>query len=344
MVGRLRRLALGISPDEASFAVRGFRVGDPRVCQRLECGGRSFIEGYLAALETGGADRIAVSLERVAPEFRGFAFEGAAMGFALLDGITPWRRSRLERFMHGAASPHVYMAHVGAGWALARLPHWRRRVTVYLGRFDRLFRWLVVDGYGFHEGFFRWREFFLDHAQPSGLRGYERRAFDQGLGRCLWFVAGGDPARVVELIDGIPADRHADLWSGLGLACTYAGGAGEDTLVQLCREADAFRPDMRQGAAFAAKARQRAGNPAADTDLACDIVCGMTTAEAAAVTDEALEDLPPDPADPDIDAGPGGREPAYETWRRRIRERFAQAGVRRSYAPGTSGVHLAASS
>jgi hypothetical protein len=41
--------------------------------------------------------------------------------------------------------------------------------------------------------------------------------------------------------------------------------------------------------------------------------CGMSAAEAAAVTDEAKLGLP----------GTGGPVPAFEIWRERIRERFA---------------------
>jgi len=33
----------------------------------------------------------------------------------------------------------------------------------------------------------------LELATPAKLSAYEQRAFDQGLGRCLWFVVGGDP-------------------------------------------------------------------------------------------------------------------------------------------------------
>jgi hypothetical protein len=43
------------------------------------------------------------------------------------------------------------MVHIGAGWTLARL---FGRAEHYLATKDSLLRWLVVDGYGFHEGYF----------------------------------------------------------------------------------------------------------------------------------------------------------------------------------------------
>lgn len=68
------------------------------------------------------ADDLAVRLSSIEPEVRGFAFEGAAMGLALLDHLTPWRRDRFERFLSGPGDRHAYMVHVGAGWVFARLP------------------------------------------------------------------------------------------------------------------------------------------------------------------------------------------------------------------------------
>jgi hypothetical protein len=51
------------------------------------------------------------------------------------------------------------MAHVGIGWAIARLPWLRRRIEQPLNRLDSLLRWLAVDGYGFHEGYFYWPDY-----------------------------------------------------------------------------------------------------------------------------------------------------------------------------------------
>jgi hypothetical protein len=89
----------------------------------------------------------------------------------------------------------------------------------------------------------------------------------------------------------------------------------EADLLALGESAGAYRPQLAQGVAFAAKARERAGNPAAHTDMASRLLCGMSAAEAAAVTDETLLDLPPD-----------GDVPAYEVWRLRIQARLGGAG------------------
>jgi hypothetical protein len=100
------------------------------------------------------------------------------------------------------------MLHVGAGWALARLP---RRVESNLYRFDPLLRWLVLDGYGFHQGYFHWRRFVARQERPKRLSPYALRAFGQGLGRSLWFVNGAEAGRVARCIAGVTPERRSDL-------------------------------------------------------------------------------------------------------------------------------------
>ncbi len=310
LVGALLKLCFGISPSETTFERRGFRGGEGGARERLERIGPAFAAGYHAALDTDSPVRLAPQLDAVVPALRGFAYEGAAMGLALRDLLTPWRRDRLKNFLRGPGDAHAYMAHVGAGWVLARKPGGVER---YLEKFDPLLRWLLIDGYGFHEGFFKWPRYLGGQSIPARLHGYARRVFDQGLGRSLWFVDGADTRRIPKTIESFPRERQADLWSGVGLACVYAGEVGEDALVSLRDAAGDFHSLLAQGAAFAAKARQRAGNLAPYHDLACGVLCGLTALEAAHVSDAALENLPSD-----------GVEPAYEIWRRRIQQVFAQ--------------------
>lgn len=302
---------LSISPKEATFERRGFLKGNSEAQQRLEKVGFTFLHGYHLALEEGrNLERLELELNLVKAEWRGFAFEGAAMGLALLDFMTPWQRNRLQRFWQNAGSNHIYMVHVGLGWMLARLP-WR--IEESLKQTDPLLRWLAIDGYGFHEGYFHWHRYLKNRAMLKLLSGYACRAFDQGLGRSLWFVKGANVNEISGTISNFSLERQSDLWSGIGLACAYAGGADRSTIEALQTLAQLYRPQLAQGAAFAAKARQRAGNPAAHTELACQILCGLPSTAAAEVTDTALEQLPSD-----------GIEPAYEIWRQRIQARFVR--------------------
>jgi hypothetical protein len=308
LLGQARRRFLGLSPAEASFARRGFRAGEEKARQRLEQIGVTFLSGYHAALEETEFIALARRLEIVETDLRGFAFEGTAMGLALLDYFTPWRKDRWRTFTSRLGQPHIYMMHVGLGWALARL---RRSVTPYLARLDPLLGWLVVDGYGFHEGYFGWPRYIGQQAIPARLESYERRVFDQGLGRSLWFVKGADVGAVANAINAFPSARRSDLWSGVGLACAYAGGCGRAAIESLRAAVKEHLPALAQGVAFAAKTRQRAANLNLHTETVCRLICGQSAHAVAAITDAALEDL---------------REesglPAYEVWRRRIQNKF----------------------
>ena len=312
-LGRLRQFLFGISLEEATFARRGFQGCEGKAQQRLEQIGYTFIQGYQAALEDGEFEVLVPRLNKFEAEFRGFAFEGTAMALTLLDYLLPWKK-RLHAFLSGPGSAHAYMVHVGAGWALARL---RRRAERLLARLDPLLCWLSIDGYGFHEGYFSWRRYVGEKVIPVQLPSYGRRVFDQGLGRSLWFINGAAVDRISATIATFSPTRHGDLWSGVGLACAYGGGVNRSDIEALRTAAESYRPQLAQGATFAAKARQRAGNPAVHTNLACEILCGLSSDLAANVTDVALKDLP-------LDSG----EPAYEIWRQRIQAQFAMQEVR----------------
>jgi hypothetical protein len=310
--GRVARRLLGIDPAEATFARRGFS-GTAAARRRLEAVGGAFLDGYHAALEAGSTEELGPRLDAAAgAEMRGFAYEGAAMALALLDRLAPWRRGRLDAFLRGPGDPHAYMVHVGAGWALARL---RRPLRGVPRGMDPLLGWLAADGYGFHEAYFHPSRCVEERALPPRVWGYALRAFDQGVGRALWFVHGADPARVAASITRFPEPRHGDLWSGAGLACAYAGGPSGDEAAALAHLAGPHRPALAQGAAFAAAARERARNPAPHTDRACRELCGLSAVGAAAVTDASRRDL-----------APLGALPAYEAWRLRIQQRFAPEG------------------
>jgi len=308
----IRRL-LCISAEESLFRVRRFLPGDAAKQQRMESVGQTFICGYNAALESGTPADVAGRLNSVELESRGFAFEGAAMALTLLDELAFRRTSRFRVFLDGPGQAHAYMLHVGAGWAYARLPWLKWRIRGSIQRLDPLLRWLAVDGFGFHEGYFHWPRVGERRQIPIGLQGYARRAFDQGLGRVLWFVMCADPARVSRAIAGFPESRRPDLWSGIGLACTYAGGCDTGELEELCDRSGGSRRALAQGAAFAAKTRQRAGNLVPHTEEACGVICGLSAADAAAVTDNALQRLPGD-----------GDIPAFEIWRQRIQREFVR--------------------
>jgi hypothetical protein len=284
---------------------------------RLEQIGAAFLGGYHLALAAGQPDQVTPALAEVGRDLRGFAFEGAAMGLALLDHLTPWGGTRIGRFLKGAGEPHCYMVHVAVGWVWARLP---LRIESAKRGLDPLLSWLAYDGWGFHEGFFHWPKYIRAQPVPRRLTGYQRRVFDQGLGRSFWFVNGGNPGLIAGTVEGFPFERQADLWSGIGLAAVYAGQLAEMELFELRERAGEHWPSLAQGAAFAAKARIRAGNPTEYNNFATERLTGLSAVAAAHVTDAALENLP-------ASASP----PSYEIWRRRIQSHFEARRTLRNF-------------
>jgi hypothetical protein len=307
-VPSLRKLVLGIPLEETSFERRGFRGGTPQIRRRFDAIGQAFVAGYHAALDVA-PERLPERLQSIDHELRGFAYEGAAMGFAILDLITPWRRDRWRSFIEGTGNPHMYMVLVGAGWAVARMGGNARR---FIPGENPMLESLVFDGIGFHDGYFHWPRTIETKQRPERLTGSALRAFDQGLGRSLWFVDGGEPKRIARTIAGFDHRRRPDLWAGVGLAAAYAGGVSHVELIQLREAAGGCMPEVAQGAAFAAEARRRAGNPAPHTDLACNVLCGMQASDAAEITEHVLRDLSAESGSAD-----------YEDWRRGIQSRFS---------------------
>ena len=271
---RLRLAAFGIGLREARLDVRRIppTTADKRAA--LESAAEAFIRGYLAAVTTADPDETAVRCTSAPPALRGFAFEGGAMGCALLDLAWPFGAARFRRFIAGAARHHVYMAHVGAGWALARCP-WG--LVGFVRHLDPLLAPLAFDGMGFHAAFFHSRRVVAECRSPLHRR-LHADAFDNGIGRAIWFVAGARPDEAATIVARFPAARRGALWSGIALAATYLGGAEPCELAAIVPAARGYEREVAVGAAFAAKARQRAGNMIPATELACAALCGLAGA------------------------------------------------------------------
>jgi hypothetical protein len=302
--------------------VRGFHVKNADSQELLEGVGRTFLTGYGYAVEARSAAEAEERLEEIPVQFRGFAYEGAAMGCTMLDAMPGSSGRRFAGLLAGRGAQHVYMAYIGAGWAMARLPKFRwSRIQAP----DPLLRWLVLDGYGFHQAYFHTDKYV--HGQFSdpgfgwpadGPRQYSSRVIDQGIGRAMWFVGGTDAELVTSMIGKFPEARRPDLYSGAGLAASYAGGAAEAELRGFLERAGDYRADVAQGSAFAATARVHAGLVVAHTQLAAQVFCGITPEQAAKVCENALPEQ--------VLAGDPGDLPAYEVWRQRISAELTSLG------------------
>ncbi|NYT95316.1 DUF1702 family protein [Salinispora sp. H7-4] len=312
------RRKLALSPDLVDFARRGFRTDRPQTRTVLERAATAFLDGYNRGLDTPyGQPTI---LDGLPAELRGFRAEGAAMSAVLLDRLSPTRHGRFAVQLR-AHPRHHYLLHVGAGWALAKLDTVSAGTLGRLGRLGSesgLLRWLAYDGYGFFKVFFlrdptlaRWRR----HPAPCDPTCAIRY---QGLGRSLWFRECGDPAAVAGRIAGMPAVHRGDVWSGVGLAATYANGVSPDDHALLRRLAGDHRAALAQGAAFAAEARRADGTAGPAVDATARILTGASADTAAEWTWQARHGL-----------GRADATPAdYGEWRTRVQRIAASHGAR----------------
>jgi len=320
----LRRRILTPNVSATKLETRGFYVKSPAAKELLEMVGQTFLTGYAYAVEARSPAAAEERLEEIPVQFRGFAYEGAAMGCTMLDAMPVGGGGRFSGLLAGRGSAHIYMAYIGAGWAMARLPGFR---WSKIQAPDPLLRWLVLDGYGFHQAYFHTQRYVHEQFRDArfgwpadGPRWYASRALDQGIGRALWFVGGTDAELVATMIGKFPEARRSDLYSGAGLAACYAGGADSGELSAFWQHAGDYRPQVALGCAFAATARVQAGLVVPHTQVATQLFCGMTAEQAAKVCANAL----PEQVRPDQSAQ--GEPPAYEVWRQCIAAELVSLG------------------
>lgn len=310
-VGKVSALLLRQTYGQVDFGRRRFRLRSGPARERLEASARAFLGGVNAAVDHVEIGAIVDRIEQSEPQWRGFAYEGAGMGCALLDLVTVSHGRRSAALLEVTAATYPHLVHTGMGWAHARLklrPWWGLPVG------NPLLRWLAWDGFGFHQGFFRSDAVIGRSTVERGLSPERRAIRDQGLGRALWFHECADPEGIVERVRQFPRDRRADLWSGVGLAATYAGGAASAELDQLAMLAGQHAAAMAQGSAFACAARRASGIVPEHVEQAAAVLTGVCVAEAAGWTDRALAELGTNPH--------SARD--YEQWRAKIRRCWSE--------------------
>jgi hypothetical protein len=316
-LGSIRRRLLTPSLREVSFAGRGFPAAPAGGTRTLEAVPQAVICGFEWGIDARDQWEVERRLELVEAPHRGFAYEGATMAFTVLDAMGRGHRTR--DLLLGPGQRHIFLAYIGIGFAMARLPRplWRKVLPDLGGTpYHPTMSWLAVDGYGFDRAYFetsRW----VDRQQPAtpypwqGRPDYFPRAADQGVGRALWFIHCGQGAEVAAAVGRFASERQADLWSGVGLAATFAGGCDPAGVTALRRSAGACAPDLAQGAVFAAKARDYSGVVPPHTAATLLGLTDLTVPAASALADQVA-----------VDPGHSGATPAYELWRQRVRAHF----------------------
>ncbi|MFF2040698.1 DUF1702 family protein [Kitasatospora sp. NPDC058170] len=317
LLGSLRRLVLAPQFAEVTFARRGFPVTPTDATRHLEAVPQAVVCGFEWGMDVRDQWEIERRLDLVEPEQRGFAYEGAVMAFTVLDATAGGTRTR--DLLLGPGQPHVFLAYIGIGFAMARLPRplWRKVLPDLSGTpYHPVMSWLAVDGYAFDRAYFdtaRWvdRQHVPAPYPWQGSKEYFPRAVDQGIGRALWFINGGHPEQVAAAVGRFPGHRQPDLWSGVGLAATFAGGCPNEGLAALRTAAGRSRAELAQGAVFAIRARSYSGYVPPHSAAAVELLTGRSVEQAVKIADDGA-----------THSGDGSH-PAYELWRSRVRHEFS---------------------
>jgi enediyne biosynthesis protein E2 len=324
IIGSVRRLVFTPELADVTFTKRGFpgvAGASPAVTRRLELIPQTVICGFEWGIDARDQWEVERRLAAVDPELRGFACEGVTMAFTILDAMGRGHRTR--DLLRGAGRPHVLLAYIGMGFAMARLPRrlWPKVVPDLSGDpYYPTMSWLAVDGYGFDRAYFDTRRWVGEQRVPrpydwDGSPDYFIRAVDQGIGRALWFICGARVPDVAAAVERFASHRRPDLWSGIGLAAAFAGGCDHEGLAALRRASGEHAPELATGAVLATKARVYAGFVPAHAALAADALAGLTVEAVSALADDGT-----------VHAG-DGRLPAYELWRQNIAAHFRQAAA-----------------
>jgi hypothetical protein len=203
-------------------------------------------------------------------EFRSIAYEAMSMCIALHDLKTEQQLNKWFDFLNKSGIAHATQIHVGLGWALAQT---ETDISVILPELDPMMRYRVVDGYGYYDGIFRRRKSILNQQKPEFTDPVACAAYDQGLGRSMWYLNNGVIAGAKAMLQKLPAERHTDLWRGMGIATVYVGGCNEETLREIAQSAEKYIPQLAAGAAMALVSRHYAGFISDSNALVASTIC-----------------------------------------------------------------------
>ena len=239
-----------------------------------------FQDGKNFASQSDSINTLTQCLEKINPEFRSVAYEGASMALALKD-LTNNNALKRWKELLGVSQNHAGQIHIGLGWAIGEA---RPQDFFFMNSIDPKIEFRVWDGCGYYDGIFRQRQTIKNKTRQENISEKNYKAYDEGVGRSVWYNCKGDPIKVSAMIQTFPSSRQADLWRGVGIACTYVGGSDESVLKELFTLAEKHSVQLSIGAAMVAKSRTLANSITKDVELSCNTWCNLSTQEAMQLT------------------------------------------------------------
>ena len=251
---------------------------DPKLIRAAELKRVSFIflDGFDAALTAEGG-KIERDIDKLPQIDRGVAFEGAAAAKAVRDLSAENFSTSQTSSLLVESNQYSFLMLLGIGEALAQLKMPPQICNAFANE-----NWSgqIIEGYGFFDGYFNWHEAVIKQRYPDGLGPELMAAYNQGIGRALFFITNGNPQQIRDLIVTFDPVRRAELWAGVGLPTAYIGGHTERELKRLVDLADKYRAEFMQGIMLGASARNQQSYIPEHTELAASVVYGSSALKA----------------------------------------------------------------
>lgn len=219
-------------------------------------------------------------LEETPIEFLSVAYEGAAMELALKDFSEGDKIERWKALLE-KSKKHACQIYIGMGWAIAKE---KRFPITFLEQLNYNMQYRIWDGCGYYDGIFRQRHVIKGQSRFDYIEEKNFQAYDEGLGRSLWYLCKGDVNKATEMIQTFSEERHSDLWRGVGIACSYVGGFDEQTLSALQLATGKHKTQLGIGAAMVAKSRIDADCLTNEIEFACTTFNHLTADESLKIT------------------------------------------------------------
>jgi enediyne biosynthesis protein E3 len=247
------------------------------VKDKIELVQNTFKEGKEKAFSMTDLNQLNDWLLNVPKEFISVAYEGASKAIALKNIKEKKSLDRWNEFYHTFGKLHGFQMHVGLGWVFSELNLGFTDVKLII---EPSLKYRVLDGYGYYEGIFKRRQSIRSQQIPSHLSELDLNAYDQGLGRSLWYISNGEVERLVKLISLFSENRHHDLWRGIGIAVAYVGGIETIAIQQLVKESGQYISAFKSGVSLLIHSRFKANTIVEDTefiseeifDLSCETI------------------------------------------------------------------------
>lgn len=252
-------------------------ISDPKHARAktLQKVASTFLDGFVTASELE-CPIIEREIQTLPEADRGVCYEGAAAGKTVRDLTIQSDLNEASALLHSAES-YSFLMYLGIGEAMAQL-----KLPPVLCNSVANERWSgqILEGYGFFDGYFNWYDALVHQKYPDGLEPGLRAAYDQGIGRAIYFVTNCNPQKIKDQISCFAPNRRAEIWSGAGIPTAYVGGLTEYELKKFLDYAGEYRAELVQGVLLGASARVKQNKIPDHTEMACNVICAERTINA----------------------------------------------------------------